>query len=186
MFLPQCQDFFPHILGMQNHIGHELSQGLKIVGPHSKAGHLRHTQAQGAGGRESLFLRRRLKIADHVVLFQLAGDAGPLGIPDLDDDLVGLCEVHGRIAGHLQAAGVKRFGKSFGVGDYRRLVVILEGVHFHGGRQQSQQGAQVMVADGAGECPPGNGLPEFEVAVLVRSEIGGHNTALGAEKRFVR
>ena len=128
---------------------------------------------------------RRLVVADHVVFFQAAGDAGSLAVPHLDDDLVGFGIPHRSIAGHFQAAIVKRFGKRFGIGDNSRLVLLLEGVHLHGGGQQSQQGAQVVVAHGTGKSAPADGLPQLLAQLIVLRKIGRHHAPLRAEEGFV-
>ena len=53
------------------------------------------------------------------------------------------------VTGHVQATISQVSCKRFGVFQHLLRVLILEMIHFVGGHQQAQQGAQVMVAD----CP---------------------------------
>ena len=85
----------------------------------------------------------------------------------------------------MQAALFQSFGKSFGICDHLGLILILEGIHLHGGDEQSQQRSQMVIAGGSGKSPPVDGFPKFPVHVVIRIKIGGHHTALGTEKGFV-
>ena len=80
-----------------------LGQRPEILRPHAETRHLLHAQPERAGRGKPLFVRRRLVVADDVVLLEPAGRLHRLGIFHLHDHLMGLRKGDRRIAGHLQA-----------------------------------------------------------------------------------
>ena len=60
-----------------------------------------------AGGREALLVGRGLVVADDVVVLQPAGDLRAAAVADVDDHLVRLGVVDGRVAGDVQPGVVQ-------------------------------------------------------------------------------
>ncbi len=83
------------------------------------------------------------------------------GVPDIYNHLMGFRIRDIRIAGDIQPAVLKRPCKGLGVVDNLLLLGVLKVVHFIGGQQQSQERAQMMVADTAGKGSALYGLPEI-------------------------